>query len=333
MSQLPGSVEWAQPRPRTRCRRLLIEDMQEGRTNGEVMVGLLGSRVRVEEKLLFDALDERGVTFKRFDSRKVAFELDNGSTASAPTGDGLECLQTCDAVLVRCLSHSRAYYLTRWLEGAGVSPVSPHRSIATCGDKALTSAALREAGVPIPNTRIAFTQDAALDAIEEMGYPVVLKPLFGSWGRLLARINDRHAAEAVLEHKKTLGDYTHGVFYIQQCVEKPGRDIRSYVVGDETIAAIYRSSPHWITNTAQGGDASNCPVTPEVDRLSRAAAEAVGGGFVAVDLLEDSDGRLLVSEVNHTPEFRNSIDTTGVDIPRRIIDYALEVAMNGKSGR
>jgi [lysine-biosynthesis-protein LysW]--L-2-aminoadipate ligase len=162
---------------------------------------------------------------------------------------------------------------------------------------------------------------------------VVLKPLFGSWGRLLARINDRDAAEAVLEHKKTLGDYTHGVFYIQEYVDKPGRDIRTFVVGGETIAAIYRLSPHWITNTARGGEAINCPVTPEIDDLSRAAAEAVGGGILAVDLLEDTDGRLLVSEVNHTPEFRNSIDTTGVDIPARIIDCIVEVAMNGKSGR
>jgi [lysine-biosynthesis-protein LysW]--L-2-aminoadipate ligase len=300
---------------------------------GEVTIGVLSSRVRVEEKLLLEALGERDVSFERIDSRRVAFELGRGSAESGSTGNGVDRLRSCDAVLVRCLSHSRAYYLSRWLEGAGIAAVSPHRSIARCGDKILTTAALREAGLPIPETRIAFTQDAALGAIEAMGYPVVLKPLFGSWGRLLARINDRHAAEAILEHKKTLGDYTHGVFYIQEYVEKPGRDIRSFVFGDETVAAIYRTSPHWITNTARGGEATNCPITPEIDGLSRAAAEAVGGGMVAIDLLEDSDGRLLVSEVNHTPEFRNSIQTTGVDIPGRIIDYVLEVAMDGKSGR
>jgi [lysine-biosynthesis-protein LysW]--L-2-aminoadipate ligase len=197
----------------------------------------------------------------------------------------------------------------------------------------LTSAALREAGVPIPETRVAFTPDAALEAIEEMGYPVVLKPLFGSWGRLLARINDRHAAEAIVEHKKTLGGYIHGVFYIQEYVDKPGRDIRSFVVGEETVAAVYRNSPHWITNTARGGEATDCPITAEIDNLSRAAARAVGGGVVAIDLLEDRDGRLLVSEVNHTPEFRNSIDTTGVDIPGRIVEHIVEVAVDGKSGR
>ena len=146
----------------------------------------------------------------------------------------------------------------------------------------------------------------------------------GSWGRLLAKISDRDAAEALLEHKDTLGSYQHAIFYIQEYVDKPSRDIRSFVVGDETICAIYRESSHWITNTARGGRARNCPVTPEIDRLSRAAARAVGGGVLAIDLLEHPDG-LVVSEVNYTMEFRNSIDTTGVDIPGRIVDYVLRV--------
>jgi len=154
---------------------------------------------------------------------------------------------------------------------------------------------------------------------------VVMKPAIGSWGRLLARVNDRDAAEALLEHKVTLGSFHHGAFYIQEYVNKPGRDIRSFVVGDETICAIYRNSEHWITNTARGGQASNCPVTPELDEISRAAAKAVGGGVVAIDLFETDRG-LLVNEVNYTMEFRNSIDTTGVNIPGKVADYVLEVA-------
>ena len=277
-------------------------------------IGVLYSRVRVEEKMLFTALQERGVEYDQIDPRQVVFDL------------GSNGLGKYDAVLVRCLSHSQAYYLTRWLESLGMSAVSPHRVVATCGDKLLTSAALQKAGVPIPRTMVAFTPEAALEAIEEMGYPVVLKPLLGSWGRLLARVSDRYAAEAILEHKKTLGGYQHSIFYIQEYVEKPGRDIRSFVAGDETMAAIYRNSPHWITNTARGGTASNCPITPEIDRISCAAAQAVGGGVVAIDIFEAPDGRLLVSEVNHTPEFRNSIAPTEVDIPGKIIDYVLEVA-------
>ena len=186
--------------------------------------------------------------------------------------------------------------------------------------------------MPIPRTILAFDHDSALAAIEEIGYPVVMKPAIGSWGRLLARINDRDAAEAILEHKITLGSFHHGAFYIQEYVNKPGRDIRSFVVGDETICAIYRDSPHWITNTARGGVASNCPVTPEINELSRAAARAVGGGVVAIDLFESESG-ILVNEVNYTMEFRNSIDTTGVNIPARIVDYVIEVGMTARERR
>ncbi|MFB0538348.1 MAG: lysine biosynthesis protein LysX [Anaerolineae bacterium] len=283
-------------------------------------IGVMCSRVRVEEKMLFAALQKRGADYDRIDPREVIFDLD---------GNGLG---KHDAVLVRCLSHSQAYYLTRWLESVGMVAISPHRVVATCGDKLLTSAVLQKSGVPIPRTMVAFTPEAALEAIEEMGYPVVLKPLLGSWGRLLARVGDRYAAEAILEHKKTLGGYQHSIFYIQEYVEKPGRDIRSFVVGNETIAAIYRNSTHWITNTARGGMASNCPITSEIDRISCAAAQAVGGGTLAIDIFEAPDGRLLVSEVNHTPEFRNSIAPTGIDIPGKIIDYVLEVAAV-KTGR
>ncbi len=284
-----------------------------------VKIGVLCSRVRVEEKMIFAALRERGVDYDRVDPRRLAFQLG---------GAGLE---KYDAVLVRCLSHSRAYYLTRWLEGLGVPTVSPHRTVATCGDKLLTSAALQEAGLPIPRTAVAFTSEAALEVIERMGYPVVLKPLFGSWGRLLARVNDRDAAEAILEHKTTLGGYIHSVFYIQEYVDKPGRDIRALVVGDEVVYAIYRRSAHWITNTARGGEPLPCPLTPEIVALSLAAAEAVGGGIVAVDLLETADGRLLVNEVNHTPEFHGAMQATDADIAGKMVDYVLEVGQTFQS--
>jgi len=203
--------------------------------------------------------------------------------------------------------------------------VNTYHVATTCGDKFLTTQALIHAEVPTPGCLLAFTPESALAAIEQLGYPVVLKPVVGSWGRMVSKINDRDAAEAILEHRDVLGSYQHSIFYIQQYIDKPGRDIRSFVVGDECIAAIYRSSPHWITNTARGGVATNCPLTPELVELSVRAAQAVGGGVVAIDLLEDREGRLLVNEVNYTMEFRNSIDTTGVDIPARIIDYVVAV--------
>jgi [lysine-biosynthesis-protein LysW]--L-2-aminoadipate ligase len=277
-------------------------------------IGILYSRKRVEEKLITEALDARGVTYERFDPREISFELG----ASGPSG--------YDAFLVRCLSHTEAYYATRWLEGLGIPTVSPHRTVATCGDKYLTSAALQEVGIPIPRTRLALSPEAALETIEEMGYPVVLKPLFGSWGRLLARVNDRDAAEALLEHKSTLGGYLHNVIYIQEYVNKPGRDIRAMVAGSEVVYAIYRQSEHWITNTARGGEPLPCPITDELAALATAAASAVGGGIVAVDLMEDAEGHLLVNEVNHTPEFHGARLAANVDIADRIVSYLLTVA-------
>jgi [lysine-biosynthesis-protein LysW]--L-2-aminoadipate ligase len=277
-------------------------------------VGVLCSRIRLEEKLIFQALRERGIEFERIDVREIIFDL-NGV---AP--------KDYDVVLIRCLSHSRALYAVKILQEQGVRTVNSYQAIATCGDKVLTTLALIEHGVPTPRTTIAFARDLALTAVEEMGYPVVLKPPVGSWGRLMGKLNDREAAEAVIEHKEALDKSQDTPFYIQDYIHKPGRDIRTLVVGDETVYAVYRRSPHWITNTARGGNTSNLPVTPEIDHLSRAAAQAVGGGIVAVDILEDAGGSLLVNEVNHTPEFHGAMRATDADIAGRMVDYVLKIA-------
>ena len=276
-------------------------------------IGVLCSRIRVEEKLIFAELDRRGIDYVRINDDEVVFDLNEGR-------------YPYDVVLERSIHHSRALYALKVLNDAGVPTVNTAAVADICGDKFKTTQALIKAGVPTPRTRMAFSPQSALRAIEELGYPVVLKPAIGSWGRLIAKVNDREAAEALLEHKEILGSYHHSIFYIQEYIPKPyGRDIRAFVVGDECICAIYRTSMHWITNTARGGQASNCPVTPALADLCVGAAHAVGGGVVAIDVLEAPDGRLLVNEVNYTMEFRNSIDTTGVNIPARIVDYTMAV--------
>jgi [lysine-biosynthesis-protein LysW]--L-2-aminoadipate ligase len=217
------------------------------------------------------------------------------------------------------------------LNAWGVPTVNTAQVAQICGDKLRTSLALMQAKIPTPQVKIAFTPESALEAMDKTGYPAVLKPAVGSWGRLLAKVNDREAAEAILEHKATLGSYHHSIFYIQEFIEKPGRDLRTFVVGDETLCGITRDSAHWITNTARGGRAENLPITPKLHEISVAAAQAVGGGVVAVDLLETPRGELLVNEVNYTMEFRNSIEPSGVNIPGRIIDYVLQVAETGRA--
>jgi [lysine-biosynthesis-protein LysW]--L-2-aminoadipate ligase len=276
-------------------------------------VGVLLSRVRVEEKLLLAELERRGVEIVRYDDREFRLDL-------------------ADPSMTECDVNLRALYTLRVLNDWGIATVNTYEVANVCGDKLLTTMALIRSGVPTPRTVVAYTPESAIEAIEEMGYPVVLKPAVGSWGRLLARVNDRDAAEALLEHKVTLGSFHHGAFYIQEYVEKHGRDIRVFVVDGETICAIYRDSPHWITNTARGAKASNCPVSPELAAISEAAARAVGGGVVAVDLFETAQG-LQVNEVNYTMEFRNSIDTTGVNIPGKVIDYVIKVGTEARAKR
>jgi [lysine-biosynthesis-protein LysW]--L-2-aminoadipate ligase len=279
-------------------------------------VGMLCSRVRVEEKLLFAAFESLGVTAERYDERQIAARIGGFSLP-------------VEVMLERSVSTSAGLVAALLLEAAGVRVINSYATASVCADKIRTNLALAAANVPQPVTEIALSGEAALEAIERIGYPVVLKPAVGSWGRLLARVNDRDAAEALIEHKTVLGGVNHQVFYVQEYIEKPERDIRAFVVGSETICAIYRSSPHWITNTARGGAASNCPVTPEIADLCERAARAVSGGaggLLAIDLLEDPARGFVVCEVNHTMEFRNSIDTTGVNIPERMAQFVVNMA-------
>jgi len=282
-------------------------------------LAILTSRVRVEEKLLIDALRRRAIAFDIIDDGELLLDLSHSD----------ERWSAYDAVLCRSLSQSRGLAMLQILEHWGIRVYNPAAVTATCNDKLLTTLALLHADIPTPRTLLAFDSQATMRGIEMLGYPAVLKPIHGSWGRLLARINDRDAAEAVLEHQETLGSYQHHIHYIQEYIPKPQRDIRAFVVGEHTICAIYRTSDHWVTNTARGAVASNCVVTPELDRLCVRAAQAVGGGILAIDILEDPERGLLVNEINATMEFRNSIAPTGVDIPNAMLDYVLSGVQEG----
>lgn len=282
-------------------------------------IGVLYSRVRVEEKWIFAAFEKRGVDFDRLDDRAVHFDLENPAS-----------WKQYDAVLERSISYTSGLYALRILDAFGVPTVNTVAVAEACGDKLTTSALLLKAGLPQPRNVVAFTPEAALEAAEALGYPVVVKPVVGSWGRLLAKINDRDAAEAVFEHKATLGSTQHQVFYIQEYIEKPGRDIRAVVVGERVLTAIYRNSSHWITNTARGGQGELCPVTPELEALCLQAAQAVGGGVLAVDLIEHPDRGFLVNEINHTMEFHTAQPLSGVDVAGEIVEYVMSVARGGK---
>lgn len=291
-------------------------------------IAVLVTHIRPEEKLLIAAFEAQGVTPDVILDRDLDFDVTGGADQPAP---GLQASKGIawrdyDVVIERCVSTSRGLYAMAILNSWGIPTINSYATAAICADKLQTSIALARHGVPQPQTRVAFTPESAMEAIAEVGYPAVLKPVTGSWGRLLARVSDPDSAEAIIEHRQTLGDYNHHTYYVQEYVNKPGRDIRAFVVGERTICAIYRASAHWITNTARGGQASNCPVTPELDELCQRAAHAVGGGVLAIDVFETPNGSLLVNEINHTMEFRNSSAPTGIDIAAEVAQYALSHA-------
>lgn len=280
-----------------------------------ITIGLLHTTIRGDEKLIIDAAKKRNVQIKLIDVREEIFNRETYH-------------RDFDIALVRCVSTVKGMYATHFFESLGVPVVNSSTVASICEDKFITSLALQKAGVPTPHFAMVFTASQALRAIEKMGgFPVVLKPPLGSWGRLLAKVNDNDALEAILEHKEVLGSPQQKAFYIQQYVKKPGRDIRTFVIDGKTICAIYRDSPHWITNTARGGVASNCPVTKEIAEISKDASSAVGGGILSMDLFESDDG-LQINEINHTTEFKNSETPTHTSISGAILEYCVRVAQN-----
>ncbi len=292
-------------------------------------VGILYSRIRRDEKLLLSELRERDHEVTKIDVRKEQFNIENPP----------EVFEDVDVVVDRCLATSRSVYATKFVDAYGIPVVNGPETAEVCSDKVKNSLALVDHGVPTPNTEVAFTKDAAMEAIEDFGYPCVLKPVVGSWGRLMAKIDSRSAAEAILEHKETLGHYEHKVFYVQEFVDKPGRDIRVVALDGEPVAAMVRESDHWLTNAAKGAETDTFELDDRALELVEKASAAVGGGLLGIDLMEvgvdeDADDPepddYTVHEVNHTVEFKALNEVTGVDVPARVVDW-LETKVDQES--
>jgi [lysine-biosynthesis-protein LysW]---L-2-aminoadipate ligase len=277
-----------------------------------VRLGIFYTIVRPEEKAILAAAEARGVPVVRLDDGEVTFGLE------APP-------DLPDVVLNRSVSHTRSLYAVHCYAHYGVPTVNAPAVVELAGDKVLCSLRLAERHIPTPRTVVALSPEAAMAAIDRIGYPAVLKPAVGSWGRLMAKVDNPEDALQILEHKSALSSPVHSVFYVQEYVPKPDRDLRAFVVGNEVVAAMYRRSGEWRTNAARGGSTEAAPLTPELTDLALRAAEAVGGGVLAVDLMESPSG-LVVHEVNPTPEFKALAGATGADIAGRIVDYALGVA-------
>ena len=283
-------------------------------------IAMTYTRLRAEERLLLDAFRDEGTDATPIDLRTVVFDPQDPGDWSG-----------YDVVVDRSVSLTNALTAVRIIEGWGIRCVNSGHAIEVCSDKLATTIQLVRAGVPTPGVRVATSAASGIEAVERIGYPAVLKPTVGSWGRLVARVNDRDAAEAVLEHRETLGSVQQGVFYVQEHIAKPDRDIRVFVVGGAAIAAIVRTSGHWVTNTARGATAAGLVMSEELRDLCVRAVGTTGADVAAVDVLECPMRGLLINEINHSMEFRNSITTTGVDIPRHIARHVLRIAESART--
>ncbi|MFJ6618266.1 RimK family alpha-L-glutamate ligase [Kitasatospora sp. NPDC091335] len=282
---------------------------------GDRGIAVLASRIGADEKRLFDAFDRRGVPFEHVDTRRQWFPA---GQHGLPWGLALN----------REIGQVRAEYAARCLDAAGVEVVNSPDATEVCGDKWRTTLAFLTAGVPTPRTALGLTPQATLEALDSIGYPALIKPLVGSWGRLVVPLADRATAEAVLEYVAALPGPQSHLGYVQELIDKPDRDIRVIVVGGEVLGAVYRSGEALRTNVALGGQTRPCEATAEITKLSLAAASSVGADIAGVDLIEDRDGRLLVLEVNHRVEFSGFQSALGdrVDVADHIVGRLLERA-------
>ncbi|MGB6626606.1 MAG: lysine biosynthesis protein LysX, partial [Nitrososphaeraceae archaeon] len=280
-------------------------------------LSILYDNIRWEEKALYEAAKKRGIKVNNINCKDLSIGLNNERESSPYLNK---------VIIQRCVSYFKSVHATAALEGLGAHIINSLRTATVCGNKLFAHMELQKAGVKTPNAFSAFSEESAIAALDNLGYPAVIKPTIGSWGRLIALLRDRDAANAVIEDREHMFPL-YQVYYFEELVSRPPRDIRAIVIGDTVVAAIYRySGPgEWKTNMALGGHAETCPLTNELEDICIKATKAVEGQIVGVDLMESREHGLIVHEINNTTEFRNTVRVTGVDIPGLMVDFASKI--------
>ena len=281
-------------------------------TKERTSLTILYDNIRWEEKALYEAAKKRGIEVNNANCKDLFIELNENDSS----------LYRNKIIIQRCVSYFKSLHSTAALEGLGAHIINSLRTAILCGNKLFSHMELQKAGLKTPKAISAFSDISAMAALDSLGYPAVIKPTVGSWGRLIALLRDKDAARAVIEDREHMFPLYH-VYYFEEFVRRPPRDIRAIVVGDRVVAAIYRYSvqDEWKTNMALGGHAEICPITRELEDICIKATNTMGGQIVGVDLMESKEHGLIVHEVNNTTEFKNTVRVTGVDVPGLIVDY------------
>ena len=275
-------------------------------------------RLRLEEKELQKEAVKAGCKSELVDVRKLSFNV-TGKKINNGFGD---------VVLQRCISYYRSVFLARILENFGVRVINSTKVSEACGNKLVTSMLLAKAGVPTPKTYVALDAESVFETAEKVGYPVVIKPFTGSWGRMVDIAKEPQTLGTIVEYRESMQSPVEHMYYIQEFVKRPPRDIRLIVAGDEVIASVYRNAPKgdWRTNVARGGTTTAFKLNKEIEDITLKAAKAVGGGILGVDAMETKDHGYTIHEVNNTVEFKGAQASTEDRIARKIVDYVIREA-------
>ncbi|MBS3921588.1 MAG: lysine biosynthesis protein LysX [Nitrosarchaeum sp.] len=229
-----------------------------------------------------------------------------------------------DVVLERCVSYFRGLHFTASLEFMDVPVLNKFFVANQCGNKMFMTLMLKKYNVPTPKTYFSFSSESALENIEKIGYPLVIKPVIGSWGRGVMQIKDKDTADALFEIRDITDSPHDRIFYLQEVINRPPRDIRVITIGDEPIAAMYRkSSGGFKTNIALGADPELCEITKEIEDIAIKASKAMGGGILGIDIMEDEKRGFVVHEVNNTVEFKGLSKVSKRNIPKEMVEFAL----------
>jgi len=277
-------------------------------------VCIVFDRIRLEEKMLQEASNSLGYDTIMMDAK----------TTQLSTESQQRDVDFGDVVLERCVSYFRGLHFTSCLEFLNIPVINSHKVADNCGNKMVTSLLLKKAGVATPKTYFAFSSEEAMNLINKVGYPIVIKPVIGSWGRGVMPLRDKDTTEAIIE-MRDIEDGSHDrIYYLQEMIDRPPRDIRAITVGDQVVAAMYRKSQgDFKTNIALGGDPELCEITKEVEDICLKASKAVGGGILGIDLMEDKKRGLVCHEVNNTVEFKGLARVAKKNIPQEMVRFAI----------
>jgi len=280
-------------------------------------ISIVFDRLRTEEKMLQKEAAELGHTAEMLDAKITQINTDTKKSD----------LELGDVVLERCVSYFRGLHFTSALEFLDIPVLNKFDVASICGNKMFMTLLLKKNNIPTPKTYFSFSSQSATENLEKVGYPLVIKPVIGSWGRGVIPIKDKDTMDAVVEVREITDSPHDRIYYLQEVVKRPPRDIRIITIGDEPIAGMYRkSSGGFKTNIALGADPEICEITKEMEEMAIKASQAMGGGILGIDMMEDEEKGIVVHEVNNTVEFKGLAKVAKRNIPKEMIEFALDYA-------